>query len=204
MDDKACGTALDESSCDCMCLSFPSIRGAAQHHRDDPWLNIDELAEELQKVLAEVIPLTFCLSPPLPAPYQPRLIPPSHTLDNPRRPARSYRPNTTLRVPAGVRRSWSPRWRPERRVLPRWNGVQNERMCVLHPVTLSLPRLSANPTLAPDTPTAVLLPFAPYLDRVLKRNDFISYWLPALSKKPYVALRFLPQRAYRSMPRSWT
>ncbi|KAI1797077.1 hypothetical protein LXA43DRAFT_501753 [Ganoderma leucocontextum] len=65
----------------------------------------------------------------------------------------------------------------------------------------------ANPTLSPDTPTAVLLPFTnllPYLDRTLKtlalhttaRNDFITYWLPAFSKHPYVALRFLPQRAY--------
>ncbi|KAI1797049.1 hypothetical protein LXA43DRAFT_500524 [Ganoderma leucocontextum] len=64
----------------------------------------------------------------------------------------------------------------------------------------------ANPMLAPDTPTAVLLPFADllsYLVRVLKtlalhttaRNDFIAYWLPALSKHPYVALCFLPQRA---------
>ena len=65
----------------------------------------------------------------------------------------------------------------------------------------------ANPSLSPESPTAVLLPFAElltYLDSVLKRlglhtaarNDFITYWLPALSKQPYVALRFLPQGAY--------
>ncbi|PIL28576.1 hypothetical protein GSI_08617 [Ganoderma sinense ZZ0214-1] len=65
----------------------------------------------------------------------------------------------------------------------------------------------AYPVLDCDTPTAVLLPFAgllPYLDTTLKklslhtsaRNDFITYWLPKLSKKPFVALRFLPQPAY--------
>ena len=65
----------------------------------------------------------------------------------------------------------------------------------------------SRPYLEPGTPTAVLLPFAallPYLDNVLRtlalhtaaRNDFITYWLPALSKRPYVALRFLPQAAY--------
>ncbi|KAI1797045.1 hypothetical protein LXA43DRAFT_500331 [Ganoderma leucocontextum] len=65
----------------------------------------------------------------------------------------------------------------------------------------------AYPSLTPDSPTAVILPFGelpPYLDPALEalslhtaaRNDFITYWLPALSKKPYVALRFLPQRAY--------
>ena len=64
-----------------------------------------------------------------------------------------------------------------------------------------------SPLLDPSSPTAVLLPFAallPYLDGVLKqhalhtaaRNDFITYWLPALSKQPYVALRFLPQAVY--------
>ncbi|RPD59672.1 ubiquitin-domain-containing protein [Lentinus tigrinus ALCF2SS1-6] len=63
------------------------------------------------------------------------------------------------------------------------------------------------PSLKPGHPTVVLLPFAtllPYLDTVLKsltlhtsaRNDFITYWLPALSRKPYVALRFLPQATY--------
>ena len=63
------------------------------------------------------------------------------------------------------------------------------------------------PSLSPDSPTAVLLSFAellPYLDSVLRalafhtaaRNDFITYWLPALSRKPYVALRFLPQAVY--------
>ncbi|TBU33443.1 hypothetical protein BD311DRAFT_712541 [Dichomitus squalens] len=65
----------------------------------------------------------------------------------------------------------------------------------------------AHPSLSPDTPTVVLLPFQqllPYLDGVLKelmlhtaaRNDFITYWLPLLSKEPYVALRFVPQPAY--------
>ena len=65
----------------------------------------------------------------------------------------------------------------------------------------------AYPSLEPHTPTSVMLPFAmllPYLDQALKaltlhtsaRNDFITYWLPALSKSPYVALRFLPQQAY--------
>ncbi|KAI0719183.1 hypothetical protein C8T65DRAFT_736878 [Cerioporus squamosus] len=65
----------------------------------------------------------------------------------------------------------------------------------------------ALPSLEPSSPTAVILPFThllPYLDSVLKsltlhvaaRNDFIAYWLPALSKKPYVAMRFLPQAAY--------
>ena len=65
----------------------------------------------------------------------------------------------------------------------------------------------AYPLLDPDSPTAVLLPFAtllPYLDNVLKtltlhtaaRNDFITYWLPALAKHPFVALRFLPQPVY--------
>ena len=59
----------------------------------------------------------------------------------------------------------------------------------------------------PATPSAVLLPFTellPYLDRTLKalslhpaaRNDFITYWLPLLSKQPFVALRFVPQAAY--------
>ena len=63
------------------------------------------------------------------------------------------------------------------------------------------------PDLTPSTSTAVLLPFAellPYLDRTLKalalhtaaRNDFITYWLPKLARRPYVALRFLPQPAY--------
>ncbi len=63
------------------------------------------------------------------------------------------------------------------------------------------------PSLEPHYPTTVLLPFTellPYIDGVLKslslhtsaRNDFITYWLPALSKKRYVALRFLPQAAY--------
>ena len=65
----------------------------------------------------------------------------------------------------------------------------------------------AYPVLDCDTPTAVLLPFVellPYLDATLKalslhtaaRNDFITYWLPKLAKKPFVALRFLPQAAY--------
>ncbi len=65
----------------------------------------------------------------------------------------------------------------------------------------------AFPTLAPHSPTAVLLSFndlLPYLDETLKsltlhtsaRNDFITYWLPKLSKQPYVALRFLPQAVY--------
>ncbi|TFK80104.1 ubiquitin-domain-containing protein [Polyporus arcularius HHB13444] len=65
----------------------------------------------------------------------------------------------------------------------------------------------AFPTLEPHSPTAVLLPFnnlLPYLDETLKsltlhtsaRNDFITYWLPKLSKQPYVALRFLPQAVY--------
>ena len=65
----------------------------------------------------------------------------------------------------------------------------------------------AYPVLDCDTPTAVLLPFAEllsYLDATLKRlslhtvarNDFITYWLPELSKEPFVALRFLPQPAY--------
>ena len=65
----------------------------------------------------------------------------------------------------------------------------------------------AHLSLTPDTPTAVLLPFKqllPYLDSVLKelmlhtaaRNDFITYWLPLLSKEPFVALRFVPQLAY--------
>ncbi|KAI0750034.1 hypothetical protein C8Q80DRAFT_1120116 [Daedaleopsis nitida] len=65
----------------------------------------------------------------------------------------------------------------------------------------------ASPFLDPSSPTAVMLPVAnllPYLDSVLKsltlhtsaRNDFITYWLPALSKQPFVAVRFLPQAAY--------
>ncbi|KAI0719874.1 hypothetical protein C8T65DRAFT_635464 [Cerioporus squamosus] len=65
----------------------------------------------------------------------------------------------------------------------------------------------AFPILEPHSPTAVLLSFKdllPYLDEALKsltlhtsaRNDFITYWLPKLSKKPYVALRFLPQAVY--------
>ena len=65
----------------------------------------------------------------------------------------------------------------------------------------------AYPVLDCDTPTVVLLPFAellPYLDAALKslslhtsaRNDFITYWLPKLSKGPFVALRFLPQAVY--------
>ncbi|KAH9934085.1 ubiquitin-domain-containing protein [Epithele typhae] len=65
----------------------------------------------------------------------------------------------------------------------------------------------ATPALDPTSPTAVCLPFAallPYLDDALKRltlhvtarNDFITYWLPKLSKAPFVALRFLPQAAY--------
>ncbi|PIL35424.1 hypothetical protein GSI_02151 [Ganoderma sinense ZZ0214-1] len=65
----------------------------------------------------------------------------------------------------------------------------------------------AAPLLDPSSPTAVLLPFAallPYLDSVLAqlalhtaaRTDFITYWLPLLSKQPFVALRFLPQRVY--------
>ncbi len=65
----------------------------------------------------------------------------------------------------------------------------------------------AFPTLEPHSPTAVLLSFKdllPYLDETLKsltlhtsaRNDFITYWLPKLSKQPYVALRFLPQAVY--------
>ena len=66
----------------------------------------------------------------------------------------------------------------------------------------------AYPVLDCDTPTTVLLPFAellPYLDKALKslslrtpaRNDFITYWLPKLAKKSFVALRFLPQAAYQ-------
>lgn len=65
----------------------------------------------------------------------------------------------------------------------------------------------SHPSLQPDSCTAVMLPFSQlllYLDSVLKdltlhtsaRNDFITYWLPALSKHPFVALRFLPQSAY--------
>ncbi|KAI0707094.1 hypothetical protein C8Q76DRAFT_800454 [Earliella scabrosa] len=65
----------------------------------------------------------------------------------------------------------------------------------------------AFPHLEPHSLTTVILPFSqlvPYLDCVLKdltlhtsaRNDFITYWLPALSKESYVALRFLPQVAY--------
>ncbi len=65
----------------------------------------------------------------------------------------------------------------------------------------------ANPSLESHSPTSVLLPFAellPYLDKVLKglalhtaaRNDFITYWLPALSKQSFVALRFLSSAAY--------
>ncbi|KAI0750106.1 hypothetical protein C8Q80DRAFT_1314973, partial [Daedaleopsis nitida] len=65
----------------------------------------------------------------------------------------------------------------------------------------------AYPFLEPHTPTSVLLPFPEllsYLDTALKdlslhtsaRNDFITYWLPKLSKQPYVALRFLPQPVY--------
>lgn len=65
----------------------------------------------------------------------------------------------------------------------------------------------AYPLLDPSSPTAVLLPFAsllPYPDGVLRaltlhtaaRNDFITYWLPLLSKQPFVALRFLPQPVY--------
>ena len=66
----------------------------------------------------------------------------------------------------------------------------------------------AYPSLAPDSPTAVLLPsgreLLQYLDTTLRsltlhtsaRNDFITYWLPALEKHPFVALRFLPQGAY--------
>ncbi|TBU28000.1 ubiquitin-domain-containing protein [Dichomitus squalens] len=65
----------------------------------------------------------------------------------------------------------------------------------------------AYPSLTPESPTAIIIPFSQllmYLDHTLKalslhtsaRNDFITYWLPALSKKPYVALRFLPQDAY--------
>ena len=63
------------------------------------------------------------------------------------------------------------------------------------------------PVLEPSSSTTILLSFNelfPYLNVALKsltlhtaaRNDFITYWLPALSKKPYVALRFLPQAAY--------
>ena len=58
-----------------------------------------------------------------------------------------------------------------------------------------------------DTTTAGLLPFTEillYLDATLKtlslhtavRNDFITYCLPEVSKKPFVALHFLPQAAY--------
>ncbi|KAI0757830.1 hypothetical protein C8Q80DRAFT_1091016, partial [Daedaleopsis nitida] len=65
----------------------------------------------------------------------------------------------------------------------------------------------SSPVPQPDTHTAVILPFTdllPYLDRVLKmlslhmsaRNDFIIYWLPALSNKPFIAFCFLPQAAY--------
>ncbi|KAI0787401.1 ubiquitin-domain-containing protein [Fomes fomentarius] len=65
----------------------------------------------------------------------------------------------------------------------------------------------SHPSLQPDSSTAVMLPFSQllqYLDTVLKdltlhtsaRNDFITYWLPALSKHPFVALRFLPQSVY--------
>lgn len=64
-----------------------------------------------------------------------------------------------------------------------------------------------HPSLNPDSSDSVLIPYhqlLPYLDRVLRgltlhtaaRNDFITYWLPALSKKPYIALRFLPQAVY--------
>ncbi|KAI0707107.1 hypothetical protein C8Q76DRAFT_748005 [Earliella scabrosa] len=65
----------------------------------------------------------------------------------------------------------------------------------------------AFPSLEPDMPTAVLLSSSdllPYLDSALRslslhtsaRNDFITYWLPSLSKQPYTALRFLPQAVY--------
>ncbi|KAI0707095.1 hypothetical protein C8Q76DRAFT_682066 [Earliella scabrosa] len=72
----------------------------------------------------------------------------------------------------------------------------------------------AFPVLDPDMPTSVLLPFdelLPYLDDALKslslhtsaRNDFITYWLPSLSRRPYVALRFLPQVAYERAQQSY-
>lgn len=58
-----------------------------------------------------------------------------------------------------------------------------------------------------DNPTVVLLSLAellPFLDATLKklslhtaaRDDFITRWLPKLAKKPFVALRFLPQTMY--------
>ncbi|KAH9944995.1 ubiquitin-domain-containing protein [Epithele typhae] len=63
------------------------------------------------------------------------------------------------------------------------------------------------PALDPTSPTAVCLPTAellPYLDAALKRltlhvaarTDFITYWLPRLSRAPFVALRFVAQAAY--------
>ena len=80
-----------------------------------------------------------------------------------------------------------------------------EEQCTLH--TYKEKFDPSSPVLSPETPTTVLLPFSdllPYLDGALKaltlhtsaRNDFITYWLPKLSKRPYVALRFLPQPAY--------
>ncbi|KAI0719185.1 hypothetical protein C8T65DRAFT_637119 [Cerioporus squamosus] len=76
------------------------------------------------------------------------------------------------------------------------------------PDTLPLEHFDpAFPSLEPHSPTAVLLSFKdllPYLDEALRGltlhtsacNDFITYWLPKLSKKPYIALRFLPQTVY--------
>ena len=65
----------------------------------------------------------------------------------------------------------------------------------------------AYPVLDCDNPTVVLLSLAellPFLDGTLKklslhtaaRDHFITCWLPKLAKKPFVALRFLPQTMY--------
>ncbi len=67
----------------------------------------------------------------------------------------------------------------------------------------------AYPSLEPNSPTALMLPFAellPYLDATLKnltlhtsaRNDFITYWLPALHSSRSGSSRKLRTSARRS------
>ena len=65
----------------------------------------------------------------------------------------------------------------------------------------------AHAILEPDSPTSVMLPFPAviaYIERALTaltlhtaaRTEFITHWIPALSRHSFVALRFLPQSAY--------
>ncbi|PIL28582.1 hypothetical protein GSI_08623 [Ganoderma sinense ZZ0214-1] len=108
-------------------------------------------------------------------------------------PTPNSRRDASKQVEDGQQRvTWSVAAHPDGTLVEKGSGLELSYLFWEAESNASLPR------------SPPLNPLLPYLDGTLKllslhtsaRNDFITYWLPKLAKKPFVALRFLPQAAY--------